>query len=54
MCALGLILESVTIPKGVNELKAGDTVILVESNWNSLCLEGVSCCDRNGGDVVVN
>jgi hypothetical protein len=36
LCALGLILESVTIPEGVNELKAVDAAILVQSNWNSL------------------
>jgi hypothetical protein len=52
VCGLGLILESVTVPKGANELKDVVAAILGQSNWKSL-LQGVSRCDRYGGDVIV-
>ena len=42
LCALGLILESVTIPKGVNELKVAVAAILVPSNWKSLSASCIS------------
>ena len=40
--ALGLILESVTIPKGVKELKVVVVTILVTSNWKSLSDTSIS------------
>ena len=42
LCVLGLILEPVTMPKGVNELKDVDAAVLVQSNWNSLSAKCLS------------